>query len=104
MLKRGEISIRRAVEPLREKKNPFEETSPKEAKIEVAKACTVISKEITPKIDQTAEIVEAAESEEKEILELMPGTIKSEIKKAFERLEDILGYELEDPEDRQRLR
>ena len=86
------------------RKTPFEETSPKEAKIEVAKACTVISKEITPKIDQTAEIVEAAESEEKEILELMPGTIKSEIKKAFERLEDILGYELEDPEVRQRLR
>ena len=109
MLKRGEISIHRAVELLREKKSyiaetvskppsseekaPSEEISPKEAEIEGAKACTAISEEI----------MEAGESEEKEILELMPRTIKSEMKKAFERLEDILGYELEDPEVRQRL-
>ena len=75
----------------------------KEALSELHKPPQTRREEITPKIDQTAEIVEAAESEEKEILELMSGTIKSEIKKAFERLEDILGYELEDPEVRQRL-
>jgi len=108
MLKRGEISIHRAVELLREKKGYKEETvseqpstwkeapsgeiSPKEAEIEGARACTAVSEEI----------IEAAEPDE-EILELMPGTIKSEMKKAFERLEDILGYELEDPEVRRRL-
>ena len=119
MLERGEISIHRAVDLLRERKSHIAETvskppsreekapsveiSPKEAEIEGAKACTAISEEITPKMDQTAETMEAGESEEREILELMPRTIKSEMEKAFERLEDILGYELEDPEVRQRL-
>jgi len=106
MLRRGEISIHRAVELLRERKSykvetvseqpsmgeeaRSEEISPKEAEIEGARACTAIPEE-------------AAEPEEAEILELMPGTIKSEMEKAFERLEDILGYELEDPEVRRRL-
>ena len=108
MLERGEISIHRAVELLRERKSykaetvserapgeekaQFEEVSPKEAEAGGAKACTASSEEIT----------EAAESEE-EVLELMPATIKSEMEKAFERLEDVLGYELEDPEVRRRL-
>ena len=109
MLERDEISIHRAVELLRERKSykaetvsepasreekaQSEETSPKEAEAGGAKACTASSEEIT----------EAAGSEEEEILELMPATIKSEMEKAFERLEDVLGDELEDPEVRRRL-
>jgi len=37
-------------------------------------------------------------SSSEEILELMLRIIKSKMEKMFERLEDILGYELEDPE------
>ena len=42
-------------------------------------------------------------SSSEEILELMLRIIKSKMEKMFERLEDVLGYELEDPEVRRGL-
>ena len=91
MLERGEISIHKAVELLREKKSYKAETVSKPPSIK------------EEPLPGEAPSREGAESEEDEILELMPATIKSEMEKAFERLEDALGYELEDPEVRRRL-